>query len=89
MNGILGFLKIYRDFCRIYFLYIALQWSLTASTEIFALNIFYIANSEYSYCSCQICHYVYSLSICKFAFSIPCNYIYYVKNPSVDNWCKL
>lgn len=46
MSGIFGFLKIYKDFYGIYFLYIALQWSLTTSTEIFTLNIFYIANSE-------------------------------------------
>jgi len=75
MSGILCFLKIYRDFYSIYFLYIALQWSLTASVEMFTLNIFYIANSEYNYCSCQRCHYIYSFSICKFAFSIPWNYI--------------
>lgn len=41
----------------------------------YLLNIFYIANSGYSYFFCQTCHYAYSLSICKFVFSTPCNCI--------------
>lgn len=49
--------------------------ALRASTEIFTPNLFYIANSEYTYFSYQICHNVYSLSISKFTSIILCNYI--------------